>query len=486
MIYPHSEGSSLSVFGRTFVLSDTCVFVCVISGLFRDTFIKLFTFQGITPDRSKRRRIECKRYSGFVIEPLKRTDPTKPGPGAPASSPRSSLFSTDDAKISCPRSKKPNNFPLELTESKVVTARQKQTLHVPLHHLMEYDDLLKMPDNSKVHKTSEEKSFHRESSIPGTEEPKDLTVPQHSSQTDNDDVASNPTKIKRKHALCAIFEDIWKPKKTADHEKQPQINGFRQMFNDVFSKVPQVCEKRMEISAGEYTSTASQMSDNVFEPTTKDEPAISEASTPEPKNIKKLTDSFKSENVNFDLLLSHEEVVETPQSDDVFSTTNWLKSVQSVCTARGKRSSLQLIIRKCVPPPTLSNEHRKKRKRRSRKRKTQSHVADADDEQSDSQPSQPGPCSALSGPLKLITLEDLWVQKEFYLRYLCNYYHISSEGCKGWLISRLHQFILQSAGNKTFSRHRTFKLFPTSRKRPSQAKSWVKLTVERKAKLLDE
>ena len=350
---------------------------------------------------------------------------------------------------------------------------------------MEYHDLLEQSDETKGLNAS---AFSKKSVKPsceslGTVEEviKDIPAPQPTTPTENKQVPSNPSKLKRKHALCAIFEDIWSPKKTVAVEKHPQINGFKQTFHDAFSKVPQACEKTMETPALEIPSPAPPSSDNVllFE-ITDDESNSGNKNSPDSTNY------LNSEVVNFDLLLSHEEEVKTAQSDDELSTSNWLQSVQSTCTARSKLSSLQLVIRKSVPPPTLKNEHRKKRKRRCRKRKTRTHMTDADDEHSDSQLSRPRPCSPLTGPLKLITLEDLWVQKEFYLRYLCNYYHISSEGCKGWLISRLHQFILQSAGSSTFTRHRTFKLFPTPRQRSNQAVSWVKLTVERKAKLLDE
>ena len=347
---------------------------------------------------------------------------------------------------------------------------------------MEYHDLLAPPDEAKGLNASANAHKSEKPSCLGTEEViKDDTAPQLTASTENKQVPSNPSKLKRKHALCAIFEDIWNPKKPVAIEKQPQINGFKQMFHDAFSKVPQVCEKRMETPALEIPSPAPPSSENIllFD-ITDDESNSRDKKSPDSTN------NLNSEVVNFDLLLSHEEEVKTAQSDDEFSTSNWLQSVQSTCSARSKRSSLQLIIRKSVPPPTLKNEHRKKRKRRCRKRKTRTHMTDADDEHSDSQLSRPRPCSQLTGPLKLITLEDLWVQKEFYLRYLCNYYHINSEGCKGWLISRLHQFILQSAGSSNFTRHRTFKLFPTPRRRSTQAVSWVKLTVERKAKLLDE
>ena len=350
---------------------------------------------------------------------------------------------------------------------------------------MEYQDLLEPPDEAKgLNASAFSKKSEKQSckSLGTTEEViKDDAATQPTALTENKLDPSNPSKLKRKHALCAIFEDIWNPKKTVAIEKQPQINGFKQMFHDAFSKVPQVCEKRMETPALEIPSPAPPSSENILLFDITDDESNSRV-----KKSPDSTDYLNPEVVNFDLLLSHEEEVKTAQSDDELSTSNWLQSVQSTCTARSKHSSLQLIVRKSVPPPTLKNEHRKKRKRRYRKRKTRTLMTDADDEYSDSQLSRPRPCSQLTGPLKLITLEDLWVQKEFYLRYLCNYYQLSSEGCKGWLISRLHQFILQSAGSSNFTRHRTFKLFPTPRRRSNQAVSWVKLTVERKAKLLDE
>ena len=520
-------------------------------------------FQVVSPDRGKRRRVKSKRYSGFQIESLKRNELQED-----KRSSKNSPFKQSTSKTvkACPKSRKQQNIcqSLELVEPKIFNKRQHRTLTVPLDRMLEYADFgtpsttLSAQKSSKTNKAPKNRSLHgrlvTKKSPEVCKDLKGLSVPLSTSKNKNE-IPKNPTKMKRKHALCGIFDDIWSTK-TSDATVKHQINGFKDMFNDALNKEHQVLtvdaapvkidhfsfhptnENQTEILKKEDSSFYGDSS----EPTQADmvpvetklldcpfpEVMNSSYEVPSPEIMNCSSDMHPSYEVPFpevmnsdihtsyevpfpevmnssyevpfpevmnsssDIHPSHEVEIKTESScpfdfvDDV-RPASWLHSVQSRCAAQSKLVSLQLFIKKTVVPATALAEHRKKRKQRCRKRKARCHVTDADDEDSDG-PSSSRPCTVLTGPLKLMTLEDLWIQKEFYLRYLCNYYHVSSEGCKGWLISRLHQFILQSVGNSSLSKHKTFRLFRTPQQRPNQniSISWVKLTVERKTKLLDE
>ncbi|XP_063673892.1 titin homolog [Bolinopsis microptera] len=550
----------------------------------------------VSPDRGKRRRVKSKRYSGFQIESLKRNE-LQNDKRSLKNSPLK--YSSGNTVKACPKSRKQQKVcqSLELVEPKIFNKRQQRILTVPLDRMLEYPDFETASTTLGAQKTAKTEKAPKNCSLPGSlitrispavcKDLKGPSVPLSNSKDKK--IPKNPTKMKRKHALCGIFDDIWGTK-TSEAAEKPQINGFKQMLNDAFNKAPQVLtdhssfhttnENQTETLKKEdysfYGESSEPTQANLVPVETKlldcpfPEVMNSSYEVPFPEDLVMNSDIQPSHEIPFpevmnsdihpsyevpfpevmnsssdihpsyevpfpevmnsssdihpsyevpfpevmnsssdiqssyevpfpevmnsssDIHPSHEVEIKTESScpfdfvdDD--RPASWLHSVQSRCAAQSKLVSLQLFIKKTFIPVTALTEHRKKRKQRCRKRKAPCHVTDADDEDSDGPSSSiPRPCTVLSGPLKLMTLEDLWIQKEFYLRYLCNYYHVSSEGCKGWLISRLHQFILQSVGSSFLSKHKTFKLFRTPQQRPNRNISWVKLTVERKTKLLDE
>ena len=453
--------------------------------------------------RGKRRRIKCTRYNGFLVEPFKRNELPKPELSSQDSLMKSPLLSRTDPSVSCLKNQRQQKIcpSLELPDQAVT---KRCTLDIPFHKLIEFqgDETSKLLVDRKNVEAASKSECHSVVELPNNDNSGGNSLPRFSSTTNNE-MPPNSEKLKRKHALCAIFEDIWNPNNSVAPEK-PQINGFKQTFHDVFNKAPLVRAKNSDIFSKIDSETTidsprhspskhkSQDTKKEVSPESRNHSERSPAhfAFTETKSLE-IDDCLPPEDMFPDLLLSHEVEIKTAWSGENSSESeeklnpaeNWLRSAQTRCTAQSKLISPQLIIRKTPRPANRRSEHRKKRKRRCRKRRNEYHVTDADDEYCD-QP--PKPCGPLTGPLKLMTLEDLWIQKEFYLRYLCNYYHISSEGCKGWMISRLHQFILQSVGSSSLSKHRTFKLFRTPQQRPNKGVSWVQLNLQCKTKFLDE
>lgn len=394
--------------------------------------------------RGKRRRTESKRYSGFVRGTLHRSvksgdllpDPTLfcPTPVQTVLSEPPSLSVPHDlseAVLSKPAVLCAKVFP-SLTYYKMETLESQESNPIHCAHLLQETKLRK--ECTRDISSTRETNFN---------------------VCNNDNSPLNGKKLLRKHAICAIFDKIWGPKNSNGFVE----DGIREEGLLVKDRTANKEDLFETFSVSKACVDPEQMSPNKREKDPGRKCHYSPLSTDNPTTVERPCVSRESD---------------------------WLREAQHRCRTRSQCCMLQLRVRK--GRMARRSSHRKKRKLRwtRRRRKTTAAIVpegDADDEDSDGNTNQVEPAEPLGGPLKDMALSDLWIQKEFYLRHLCNRYKLPSEGCKPWLISRLHQFILQSTESAPLSKPINLKQ-RTMFRRSEVFKSWVTLNVEYKARHL--
>ena len=370
--------------------------------------------------RGKRQRRESQRYSGFVVGIRHPTTDLE-------------IISEDELQLPDPENTTLHSFLTEVAD-RSFNVHSKSDKTLPLSQERETMYIAPLVSGTSTLGTDNLGSSivgpstqHKEASEKGSCQLK--------SKSDHN--------LIRKHAICAIFDKIWTPKKSAVLRKPYKsiINGFEDDVND---------EAKLS-STSEIVSI-----DN--------------------SPIKCSESSCQSPSIL------------SPAEDGFLPHSAWLHRAQNLCANKLHRTKLQLTVKKVEIVKSRgiqiksSNTHRKRRRRKKwgRARIRRPHHNDADDEDSDGNINEIKPTAPLFGPLKDLALPDLWMQKEFYLRHLCNFYQMSSQGSKVLLISRLHQFILQSTGSASLSKPKMVMQRPIFC-RSKFDRSWVVLNVKYKS-----
>ena len=298
----------------------------------------------------------------------------------------------------------------------------------------------------------------------------------------------NNNKVKDTNSLCNLFNTIWasgtkvKVEIAVSAPQEEKISKCYRTESDVSPPTQKLCPKK---ASGENTQSNKVPFPKFSAIESKGEEKCSKSAKIRPKITKNKVTNFTKKHA---ATANSQKVL---LSQTVFSnhciSCHHLSNLQKLCQNRASQQKLTLIIyttkfenglRKILKRKYFAKKTRVRHKKLSVPVKTPS-ITDADDEDSDEWLEAPTPTYVISGPLKHISMPDLWIQKASYLRYLCNFYKLQSEGELPSLVSRLHWYVLHLNSSTEVARQYYLR-YTKLPSRVSPTTSWVQKVLSAK------